>query len=43
MNFNLKAAICAAFLAGASIGLRAADVHTDYDKKADFSRIHSYC
>lgn len=43
MKNILKAFFCAALLAGASVALRAADVHTDYDKHADFSRIHNYC
>jgi hypothetical protein len=39
----LKASLCAGLLAGAGVAVYAADVHTDYDKHADFSRIHTYC
>jgi hypothetical protein len=43
MKHILKASLCAALLAGASIAIQAADVHTDFDKHSDFSRIHNYC
>ena len=43
MKNILKTSICSAFLAGASLAVYAADVHTDFDKHADFSHIHSYC
>ncbi len=42
MKSILKASLCAGLLVGAgTVGY--ADVHTDYDKHADFSKIHSYC
>jgi hypothetical protein len=43
MKSILKGSLCAALLAGAAVAVQAADVHTDYDKHADFSRIHNYC
>jgi len=43
MKHMLKASLCAGVLATATIAMHAADVHTDYDKKADFSHIHNYC
>ena len=39
----LKVWLGTALLAGGSLVLHAADVRTDYDKHADFSRYHSYC
>ena len=42
MKSILRASLCAGLLAGAGIAY-AADVHTDSDKHADFSRIHNYC
>ncbi|MGA9587834.1 MAG: hypothetical protein WBQ95_21065, partial [Terracidiphilus sp.] len=38
----LKTSLCMGLLAGAAMAY-AADVRTDFDKHADFSRIHSYC
>ena len=43
MKSILKASLCAGLLLGAGVVLHAADVRTDYDKHADFSRIHTYC
>jgi hypothetical protein len=39
----LKTSLSAALLLGASLAVYAGDVHTDYDKHADFSRFHTYC
>ena len=43
MRNILKASLCAGVLIGAGMVAQAADVHTDYDKHADFSQIQSYC
>jgi hypothetical protein len=43
MKSILKTSLCAGLLIGAAIVTYAADVRTDYDKHADFSRIRSYC
>lgn len=43
MKTILKVSCCAALIAGTAIAVQAADVHTDYDKQANFSSIHSYC
>ena len=43
MKRILKGSLCAALLAGAAVAVQASDVHTDFDKHADFSRIHNYC
>src|SRR5579863_2072515 len=42
MKNILNLCLCTAILAGGAATF-AADVHTDFDKHADFSRIHSYC
>ncbi len=39
----LKTSLCAGLLLGTSLVVYGADVRTDYDKHADFSRIHTYC
>ena len=39
----LKTSPCAGLLLGTSLVVYGADVRTDYDKHADFSRIHTYC
>ena len=43
MKSILKASLCAGLLLGAGVVLHAADVRTDYDKHADFSRFRTYC
>jgi len=43
MKTILKASLCVGLLVGAGAIAYAADVHTDFDKHADFSRIRSYC
>jgi hypothetical protein len=43
MKFILKASLCAGVLIGAGMVASAADVHTDYDRHANFGQFHNYC
>ena len=43
MKNILKTSLCAGLLLGAGMATYAADVRTDFDKHADFWRIHKYC
>ena len=43
MKNIVKTSFCAGLPLGAGIAAYAADVRTDFDKHADFSRIHNYC
>jgi hypothetical protein len=43
MKHILETSLCAGLLMGAGLAAAAAEVHTDYDKHADFSKFHTYC